>query len=70
MRPAQPPFNTQARAEAGFGEQWYLPLAAVDGQQPERAAQPPAKDAVQGAQLQCDKDLAAAGPVLVTAACL
>ena len=25
---AQPPFNTQARAEAGFGEGWYMPLAA------------------------------------------
>jgi uncharacterized ferritin-like protein (DUF455 family) len=23
----QPPFNTEARAKAGFTEDWYLPLA-------------------------------------------
>ena len=72
MCPAQPPFNTQARAEAGFGEQWYLPLAAVDKQQPEGAVQPPAKEAISGAHLQSDNDVAAAGArfVPITAACL
>lgn len=24
----QPPFNVEARAAAGFGPEWYLPLAA------------------------------------------
>jgi hypothetical protein len=49
MPPAQPPFNTQARAEAGFGEQWYLPLAAMDKQQPSSAERPsPAIDMAQG----------------------
>lgn len=23
----QPPFNEEARAQAGFGPQWYMPLA-------------------------------------------
>jgi uncharacterized ferritin-like protein (DUF455 family) len=23
---SQPPFNTEARAKAGFDESWYLPL--------------------------------------------
>jgi uncharacterized ferritin-like protein (DUF455 family) len=26
--PMQPPFNTEARAKAGFDESWYLPLVA------------------------------------------
>ena len=27
----QPPFNTVARAQAGFGEEWYMPIAAASG---------------------------------------
>ncbi len=25
----QPPFNEEARAAAGFGPEWYLPLSSV-----------------------------------------
>ncbi len=25
----QPPFNVQARAQAGFGPEWYMPLATL-----------------------------------------
>ena len=28
--PVQPPFNDEARARAGFGPEWYLPLAAKE----------------------------------------
>ncbi len=28
--PLKPPFNEEARAQAGFGPEWYLPLAADD----------------------------------------
>ena len=27
--PLKPPFNEQARAKAGFGPEWYLPLAQL-----------------------------------------
>lgn len=27
----QPPFNTVGRAQAGFGEEWYMPIAAASG---------------------------------------
>ncbi len=27
----QPPFNEEARAKAGFGPEWYLPVARAEG---------------------------------------
>ena len=43
----QPPFNTEARAEAGFGEHWYLPLATM---QPQSKPQQPMAAAAQSAR--------------------
>ena len=36
--PLKPPFNDAARAKAGFGPEWYLPLAAVQAPAPAAAA--------------------------------
>jgi len=30
----QPPFNEAARAQAGFGPEWYMPIAAAPNSTP------------------------------------
>ncbi|PNH07763.1 hypothetical protein TSOC_005738 [Tetrabaena socialis] len=42
---AGPPFNAEARAQAGFGPDWYLPLAGADWYLPARTAEAAAAEA-------------------------
>ncbi|GFR40466.1 hypothetical protein Agub_g1027 [Astrephomene gubernaculifera] len=53
----KPPFNDEARARAGFGPEWYLPLAQPAGGAPAAAAHP---EAASGAPAAVEADTAAA----------
>ncbi|KXZ42072.1 hypothetical protein GPECTOR_210g415 [Gonium pectorale] len=60
----KPPFNEEARAQAGFGPEWYLPLATAAAQPAAAPAPEPAAAAASAAE--ATKTVAAAGAEALT----